>query len=214
MPTTKKSSTKSAAQLKRPKRSRRFKKFRIKPAVHGPLAVAILVVLAVGFFAGISYGKEKPKMLFTQQALTGSFRPTTESGMYLLTFLGVKPHTLIFSDRPNRMVGSWTNTDFVTRWEKGGDSFTKDPPNAVLLSHSPVDGKEYSIVVELMNPAFNAYAGTLTYTAKILKDDEGSLMPSPDRYMDAFPEILRSPALFIDSGECDSNNFMGSSFMC
>lgn len=190
-----------------------MKKVWFKPAVHGPIALLLLIVLAVGFSAGIHYSKEEPKMLFVQQALTGSFRPdTTESGTYILTFIGVKPHTLVFTDRPARVVGSWTNTDFVTRWNQSKDSFAGNPANAVLLSHSPVDGKEYSIVVELTDPVFNAFAGTLTYKATILNDSgKDGLVPSVDRHMEEFPEILRSPALFIDDAECGEG---GTSFMC
>lgn len=198
MPTTKKTLPKLLAKKPAKKRS---KKFSIKPAVHGPLALATLVLLVVGFFAGINYSKEEPKMIFTQQALTGSFRPsTTESGVYLLTFLGVKPHTLISSDGERRVVGSWTNTDFVTRWKATATTSL----NGVLLSHDVADGKEYAIAVTLMEPSFNAFAGTLTYKATLATsmDDDG-LTISPDRHMEDFPQILRSPALFIDSGDND-----------
>jgi hypothetical protein len=184
-----------------PTRSKkRSKKFVFNPAVHGPVALAIFVVLVVGFLAGVSITKEEPKMLFVQQALTGSFRPdTTASGSYTLTFIGVKPYTLLFTDRPHRTVGSWTMNDFVTRWNKGADSFAEDAPNAVLLSHDPVDNKEYAVVVELKNPVFNAFAGTLIYSATILKDiGDDDLVPSPERHMEEFPQVLRSPALFID----------------
>ncbi len=196
MPSTKKSLSKPLALKPRKKRS---KKFAFKPAVHGPLALVMLVLLAIGFCAGINYSKEEPKMLFTQQALTGSFRPsTTESGVYILSFLGVKPHTLISSDGEQRVVGSWTDTDFVTRWKANATTSL----NGVLLSHNIEDGKEYSIAVTLMDPAFNAFAGTLTYKATIATDmDDDDLVISSDRHMEDFPEILRSPALFIDSGD-------------
>lgn len=193
MPTTKKSLPKTIASKPRKKRS---KKFALNLAVHGPLAIATVVLIAVGFFAGINYSKEEPKMLFTQQALTGSFRPNpTETGAYVLTFLGVKPHTLVSIDQPQRIVGSWTNTDFVQRWKAGATTSL----NGVLLSHDVTDGKEYAIAVTLMDPAFNAFAGTLTYKATLATDmSENGLVISPDRHMEEFPEILRSPALFID----------------
>lgn len=198
MPTTKKTLPKLLAKKPAKKRS---KKFSIKPAVHGPLALATLVLLVIGFFAGINYSKEEPKMIFTQQALTGSFRPSaTESGVYLLTFLGVKPHTLIVSDGEQHVVGSWTNTDFVTRWKASETNSL----NGVLLSHDIADGKEYAIAVTLMEPAFNAFAGTLTYKAALATsaNDDG-LTISPDRHMEDFPEVLRSPALFIENGDND-----------
>lgn len=194
-----------------------FKKISFDPTAEKHLIIATVIVLIIGFAGGVWFEKKDPTLLLTQQALTGSFRPVADgSDTYTLTFIGVKPHTLVYADSPEHVVGSWTNTDFVARWQTNADSFAKDPPNAVLLSHSPVDGKEYSIEVELMNPVFNAFAGTLTYTATVVNDgdaDDG-LVPSADRHMEEFPEILRSPALFIDNGGCDADHFMGTSFSC
>ncbi len=210
MPTPKKSLPKPLAQKPRKKS---VKKAWFKPAVHGPIALLLLIVLAIGVSAGVSLSKEEPKMLFVQQALTGSFRPSApESNTYTLTFIGVKPYTLFFLDRPKRTVGSWTMDDFIARWSQGPDSFAVDAPNAVLVTHDPVDGKEYSVVVELKDPVFNAFAGTLIYTATILQDAD--LVPSLERHTEAFPLVLKSPALFIDDAECDPDNFMGTSFMC
>jgi len=172
--------------------------------------IGAAVILVVGFAIGRVFNIDSSSMLFVQEAVTGSFRPAvTGSGAYTLRLVGVKTHTLIFSDRPNRMVGSWTMNDFITRWGKGGNSFVTDPPNAVLLSHDVADGKEFAIVVELRNPVFNAPAGTLIYDARILKDvDPNSLMPSQDRHDGAFPEILKNPALFIDDANgCAANGY-------
>ncbi len=168
-----------------------------------PLAITFVAVFFVGLaFIGCMHAKKKDHgtLLFTQQALTGSFRPLdTEAGTYALTFIGVKPHTIVYMDKPQRIAGSWTNTDFVARWNQGSTGFAKHAPSAVLMSHSPVDGKEYSIVIKLANPAFNAFAGTLTYTATLVDDVQPyKLAPSAERHMDPFPEILRSPALVID----------------
>ncbi len=164
------------------------------------LVVAGLFMLSAGIAAGTFIAQKKPTFLLVQQADTGSLRPSnTDSGTYLLTMSGIKPHTLIFSDRPNRTVGSWTMTDFISRWESGADSFADDPPNAVLLSHSQADGKEYAITLELNNPVFNGPGGWVSYTATILSEtNPDDLAISSDRHMEDFPDILHNPALFID----------------
>lgn len=138
-------------------------------------------------------------MLFTQQAVTGSLRPTSESGSYTLTMIGIKPHTLIYSGGQDNMVGSWTMTDFITRWGQNDESVLMDESSAVLLSHSTVDGKEYAVAVTLSNPEFDGPGGWITYDVTLAKDsDRNGLKISSDRHMEEFPEILRSPALFID----------------
>jgi hypothetical protein len=206
MPTRKKTSRKSPAK----KSSAKVVSAKVapKPAPKKSMVAPLSLAFAAVFIVGLAYigcinarKNDRPTMLFTQQALTGSFRPAAASGTYLLTFIGVKPHTIVFTDKPQRIVGSWTNTDFVARWNQGATGFAQNPPQAVLMSHSPVDGKEYSVVVELKNPVFNAFAGTLTYSATIAdKNHRYDLTPSAERNMDAFPEILRSPALVIDGG--------------
>ncbi len=165
------------------------------------LAIAVVILLLAGFVAGTHFQKNKKSaMLFTQQAVTGSLRPTSESGSYTLTMIGVKPHTLIYSGGQENMVGSWTMTDFVTRWAAGKAKFAEHAPSAVLMSHSTVDGKEYAISLELSNPEFDGPGGWVTYDAKIAKDGgKHGLNISSDRYMETFPEILRSPALFIEA---------------
>jgi hypothetical protein len=163
------------------------------------LGVLGILILALGIIIGkCSMKDETTSALFVQQAVTGSLRQNPD-GTYLLTMIGIKPHTLIFADRPQRMVGSWTNTDFFTRWSEGANDFNVDPPHAVLLSHSPTDGKEYSVAVELTDPFLDGPGGWISYTAKVLGEaDPQTMTISGDRHMEDFPEILRSPALFID----------------
>ena len=49
-----------------------------------------------------------------------------------MTLLGLTPHTIYFSDRPQRIVGHITTHRFLQWWSEGDDSFAADPPNAVL----------------------------------------------------------------------------------
>lgn len=174
---------------------------RKKKTTNESIVGLIVIALLLGCIAYFVGNARPPTFLLVQEALVGTFIPVEgQADTYALRLVGVKPHTLLFTDRPNRTVGSWTNADFITRWQQGSDSFAKDPPNAVLLSHDPVDGKEYSIVVELKDPAFNAIAGTMTYTATVLKYvSEHDLAPSAERHTGDFPGFLRQPALFIDN---------------
>ena len=115
----------------------------------------------------------KVELLFVQNAASGSFDGKT------LTLKGVGP-TLFFSDRPERITGHVSTSDFVGHWTKGADNFSANPPNATL---SVFGAKEVSsIVVVLTNPKLDR--NTLSYTVKVL---EGKL-----------PGSFKESSLFID----------------
>ena len=70
-----------------------------------------------------------------------------------MTLLGLTPHTIYFSDRPERIVGHLTTHRFLQWWSEGDDSFAADPPNAVLAWGEPgTDTPEEAIVV-ISDPA-------------------------------------------------------------
>jgi hypothetical protein len=108
-----------------------------------------------------------------QNALSGSFDGKT------LTLKGVGP-TLFFSDRPDRVTGHLGTAEFVGHWDKGADSFAKNPPNATL---SILGGKGVtSVVVELTRPSLERT--TLSYKTRVLT---GTL-----------PASFKEASLFID----------------
>ena len=74
---------------------------------------------------------ETEESMFVQTA-----RGITSDGT-TLTLRDVTPSTLFFSDRPQRVVGHMTTTDFVELWGEGDNSFEADPPNAVLSFVEP-----------------------------------------------------------------------------
>jgi hypothetical protein len=113
------------------------------------------------------------ELLFVQNGLSGSFDGKT------LTLKGVGP-TLFFSDRPDRVTGHLGTAEFVGHWDKGPNSFAKNPPNATLsiLGEKGVT----SAVVELTRPRLER--STLSYAAKVLT---GKL-----------PASFKEASLFID----------------
>ena len=110
---------------------------------------------------------EEIEALFAQTA-----RGLTTDGDRV-TFHGLSPATLYFSDRPQRVVGHLSSQQFVDLWSEGDNSFAIDPPNAVI-SFVEIDEKtpEDAIVI-LKDPELES--DSITYTVEML---EGSL---PDK---------------------------------
>lgn len=87
-----------------------------------------------------------------------------------LTLEDVTPATLFFSDRPERVVGHLSTSDFVGLWGEGENSFAEDPPNAVLAYLEPGDDAPEDAVVVLRDP--KAVDGSVSYAIEVL---EGSV---------------------------------------
>jgi len=84
-----------------------------------------------------------------------------------LTLDHVTPSTLYFSDRPKRIVGHMTTSDFVDLWGEGANSFEEDPPNAVLAFLQPGDEVPEDAVVVLREPRLQD--GQLSYSIEALE---------------------------------------------
>ncbi len=102
--------------------------------------------------------EELVEFLFVQTA------PATSLSGGVLRLTGANPHTLYFSDRPERIVGHITTQEFVDMWGKGTDSFKADPPNAVLTVHDAEDPTE--VVVVLRDPRIEG--ADLVYDVDVL----------------------------------------------
>ncbi len=98
------------------------------------------------------------------------------------TLRELAPATLMFSDRPERIVGHLTAAQFVEGWADGENSFLDDPPNAVLSFIEEGDRVPEDVVVTLTNPRLEG--ADLTYSATVL---EGTV-----------PESSGPCSLFID----------------
>jgi hypothetical protein len=74
----------------------------------------------------------------------------------------VSDKTILFSERPDRIVSSVNTTDFIDNWSSGQDSFAADPPNAVLVLDDIEQSQDLAII-ELYNPEYDSEANTLSY---------------------------------------------------
>ena len=95
-----------------------------------------------------------------------------------------------FTDRPNREARDITSTAFVSMWaDKGGDSFSADPPNA-SLTYWDSDGTNavaHTVIVEITGNVSNA-GNVLSMTLQILSPS-GAVLPTK----------LYRASLFVDN---------------
>jgi hypothetical protein len=142
--------------------------------------------------------------LFTQAFHSGTWEPKSgQDNVYTLTLNGAPAQTILFSDRPERVFGTWPMQAFLDQL-----GFTPDnPPNAALVTQSPDTGEEDVVIVELLNPQYDPDAGTLSYDASVLADyTELGLASAATKQQDYdFPASFEQGGLFID-GLCDSEN--------
>jgi hypothetical protein len=84
-----------------------------------------------------------------------------------VTFHCIAPLTLLFSDRPERVVGHVHTNKFISEWGEGESSFAEDPPNAVICFLEDGDVAPERVTVVLSYPQLDA--DTLTYAVDVLE---------------------------------------------
>jgi hypothetical protein len=140
---------------------------------------------------------EDIELLYLQSFASGALTPADGgTGAYTLTLDDGLGETVYFSDRPNRVVGAMPTADFVAAFEAAAD----DPPNAALVAG------DMTLVMELTSTSFDQAAGTLTYQATVLGEDEaGAAYVSPLSEPPTVEMALESCHLFIDAFDpcCD-----------
>ena len=103
-----------------------------------------------------------PKFFAIQHAQSGSLSEINETA-YSLELNDVYDKTILFSDRPDRIVTSVSTSDFIDNWSTGEDSFAVDAPNAVLVVDEQ-DGQQQDVaIVELFSPVYDSEKKTLKY---------------------------------------------------
>lgn len=128
--------------------------------------------------------------MFVQVATGGTMTPKAgEEGVYTLTLTHEAAETVYFSDRPERIVGTVPTEQFVVAL-----GFTpSNPPNAALVAGEEV------VVLELLNPAIDEAAGTLTYDVQVLEAyAEEGLAHLAVQSTGTLPETFGAASLFID----------------
>ena len=116
--------------------------------------------------------KHLPKFFAIQHAQSGSISEINET-TYSLELNGVSDKTILFSDRPDRIVKSISTVDFIGNWFTGSDSFTVDAPNAVLVVDEQEEQQDVAIV-ELFNPIYDSEKKSLKY--EITPDNATSIV--------------------------------------
>ena len=107
------------------------------------------------------------EQLETEEAMFVQTAQGIDSAGGNLTLRGITPSTLYFSDRPQRVVGHMTTTDFVELWGAGENSFETDPPNAVLSFLEPGGEVPEDAVIVIKEPRLAN--GDLSYSIEVLE---------------------------------------------
>jgi hypothetical protein len=127
----------------------------------GVVAQANNATAANATATGTSSNMTGVTFLFIQHAQSGSVSEVNAT-TFTLELSDVSDKTIMFSDRPDRIVASIDTTDFVGNWSTGPNSFALDPPNAVLVLDDEEQREEVA-VIELFNPEYDSEANTLRY---------------------------------------------------
>jgi hypothetical protein len=128
-------------------------------------------------------------------AVPGASPTPAVGGQYLLTLTGHAGETIAFSDRPQRNFGEVKTTNFFKTM-----GFTPaNPPNAALVADTP-DQDDDVLLVELLNPNYDAGKQTLTYEANILSGYQGEMLkPIASKQKDQqLAASFTTASLFID----------------
>lgn len=159
------------------------------------LAGVVALAVVLGLAALAKNDDDGVSWLYSQSANEGVLEDLG-SNRYRLTMKNVDLHTIMFSDRPDRLVEVIDTKDLVDSW---GEVFATSAPNAVLVEHEP-DGTTDSLVLVLEQPVLDVKAKTIVYEAELLADEmhPERLKKLVDAHLEP-PSEFYAVSLFIDS---------------
>jgi len=140
------------------------------------MMAAVVPLLSAPPLAGAD--EDKIQLMFVQTARDVTADDKT------LRLVDVSQQTLYFTDRPVRMAGHFTMSDYMEEWTAaaGPNNFSADPPNASLSVYAPGSNQNDVVVVEISNPVIDG--DDLVYDYTVI---EGEM-----------PKVGGTAALFID----------------
>jgi hypothetical protein len=103
------------------------------------------------------------EFLSIQTAQSGSVSQINATA-YTLELNDIANKTIMFSDRPNRIVTSVSTADFVGKWTTGPNSFSSNEPNDALIVENTQTGNMETAIIELFDPVNDIATNSLTYT--------------------------------------------------
>jgi len=130
------------------------------------LKTALLVAAVAqssALLAPVAAAESKVQLMFVQSS------ESLKADDKTLRLVNASPQTIYFTDRPVRMAGHITMSDYMKEWTAaaGPNNFSKDPPNATLSVYEP--GKENNVltVVEISQPVIEGR--DLVYRYKVIE---------------------------------------------
>ena len=166
------------------------------------MLLSTLSVLAVGTsLTALVYGQEEnmteyvPKFFAIQNANSGSISEINETA-YSLELNDVYDKTILFSDRPDRIVTFVSTFDYMRNWSVGEDNFAIDPPNAVLVVDEQYRQQQDITIIELFTPIYDSDKRTLKY----------EVTPDNATYIDLPGEFGQSTLVIDDASGPDAGN--------
>ncbi|MGD1836684.1 MAG: hypothetical protein ACPKPY_01325 [Nitrososphaeraceae archaeon] len=131
------------------------------------MLLSILSVIVITTSSNSIYAQEnmteseEPKFFAIQHANSGTIAEINAT-VYSLELNDVSEKTILFSDRPDRIVTSASTADFVGNWSVGENNYATDVPNTVLVVDEQ-EGKQDVVIVELFNPVYDVDKNVLKY---------------------------------------------------
>ena len=127
----------------------------------GIISVLMLSILNVVYAQENVTNSNEPKFFAIQHSQSGSISEINTT-TYTLELNDISDNTILFSDRPDRIVTSVSTSEFIGNWSVGEDSFATNAPNAVLVIDEQ-EGKQDVVIIELFNPIYDVDKKALQY---------------------------------------------------